>query len=118
MLSKQTASSLIRAIIMILGAFLINHHIGSTAIDQTWLDAAGGIAISLFSVVWGMFDKSTSLEAFEAAIKQALVFVGGLLVTSGKISIDSLNGYIGILTVILPVVWSYVSKKKTLQAGK
>lgn len=116
-MSKQTISSLIRAFFMIVSAFLVGHHIGSQAIDQTFLDTAGAVVLGVVSMVWGIADKSTGLEAFEATIKQVLVFGGGLLVATGKLTADNLNNYIGVATMLLPVLWSWVSKKKAAQAG-
>lgn len=115
---SQQAQSVIRAILMGVGAFLIGHHIFNQAIDATMWDTITGIVIAGSTTVWGVIQKTTGEEQLVAFVKQLAVFVGGIFVASGKLTADQLSTWIGIITVVLTTIFSIIYKKnKAVQSN-
>jgi hypothetical protein len=112
-MNKETVFTLIRTLLTSFGVFLIGKNFLGQSIDQSLWQMLVGIAMSAFSVVWGMYDKTLGLEMLQSFIRSAIIGVGGLLVAKGSLSPEKLESILGIALAVLPLVYSIISKKKS-----
>jgi hypothetical protein len=112
-MNKETVFTLIRTLLTSFGVFLIGKNFLGQAIDQSLWQMLVGLAMSAFSVAWGVWDKTLGIEMLQSFIRSAIVGVGGLLVAKGSISPEKLESILGIALAVLPLVYSILSKKKS-----
>lgn len=114
-MNKETVFTLIRTLLTSFGVFLIGKNFLGQTIDQSIWQMLIGIAMSAFSVAWGMYDKTLGLEMLQSFIRSAFVGIGGLLVAKGSLSVEKLESILGIVLALLPLVYSLLSKKKSTE---
>ncbi len=119
-MSKDTVLSLLRTLLTVAGSYILAHNLFGPVVNQDGITQAGGAIIALVGAVWGYFDKSTSIEGLQSAVRSVFQIVGGFLVASGKLSGQSLDTILGFITSLGPVLQSYTSrlKVKQLDQGK
>lgn len=117
-MNKETVFTLIRTLLTSFGVFLIGKNFLGQSIDQSLWQMLVGIAMSAFSVVWGMYDKTLGLEMLQSFIRSAIIGVGGLLVAKGSLSPEKLESILGIALAVLPLVYSIISKKKSTELAE
>ena len=109
-MTKDTSLSILRAILTLAGTYLVGHNLFGLAVDsaswQIWL----GAAVALGSTIWGIVDKTAGIEQIQSAVRSIIISVGGLFVAAGKLNGNTLDGILGLITAILPVIQSYTSK--------
>lgn len=111
-MNKDVFLSLLRTVLTAGGAWMVGHNILTTTIDTSlWQEIVGAI-ILVGSTIWGVIDKTTTIEAIQSAIRSILAVGGGILVAAGKISGDKLEAIGGMIIPILTFIYSYSSKKK------
>lgn len=114
-MTQEQLFGLLRAILTLAGTYLFGHNIFGNAIDASlWQEIAGGVMV-VASFVWSILEKSLTLEIFQSSILKIIMVVGGLLVTSGKLTGAALQAWIAALTALLPIIYSYLSKMKSQQ---
>jgi len=114
-MSKENVVTLIRALLTVVGSFFVGKVLAGHTIDTQLWQLIGGAVLTVISTVWGIFDKSIAVEAAESVVRQVALAVGGVLVALGKLSPDNLQTYIGVIAALLPVILSFLSKKKSVQ---
>lgn len=114
-MNKETVFTLIRTLLTSFGVFLIGKNFLGQTIDQSIWQMLIGIAMSAFSVVWGMYDKTLGLEMLQSFIRSAFVGIGGLLVAKGSLTLEKLESILGIVLAFLPLFYSILSKKKSTE---
>jgi hypothetical protein len=112
-MNKETIFTIARTLLTSVGVFLIGKNFLGQAIDQVLWQMLVGIAMSAFSVVWGMYDKTLGLEMLQSFIRSAIIGLGGLLVAKGSLSPEKLESILGIALAVLPLLYSILSKKKS-----
>lgn len=112
-MSKETVMTLARTILSAVGAFLIGKHIFGTVADETVVGAIVGGIMTTASVVWGIVDKSSGIEQIQSGIRQVVTLVGGILISSGKLSAEKLETYLGLAIALATFIYSLLSRKKT-----
>lgn len=119
-MTKETVFIIIKTMLTVAGSFLIGKNFIGHPVDQNMLEVIGGILMSAVSVFWSIKDKNYTIESIQAVVRQIILFIGGLLVAKGTITEDKLNGYLGLAASLIPLVQSYLSKKKVteIQEGK
>jgi hypothetical protein len=58
------------------------------------------------------------IEMLQSFIRSAFVGFGGLLVAKGQLSPGTLESVIGVITAILPAIYSFLSRKKSQEIAK
>lgn len=111
-MSRATISAIIQAVLGAIGALLINHKIFTQVIDQTWISTASGIVLGIVTMVWGFKDHTETIEQFQAAIRNLMVFLTTILV-SGGLSDTTVNAITGVVDAVLPVIYGALSRAKT-----
>ena len=117
-MNKETIFTIARTLLTSVGVFLIGKNFLGQAIDQVMWQMLVGIAMSAFSVAWGMYDKTLGLEMLQSFIRSAIIGLGGLLVAKGSLSPEKLESILGIALAVLPLVYSLLSKKKSTELAE
>lgn len=112
-MNKETIFTIVRTLLTSVGVFLIGKNFLGQAIDQSLWQMLVGIAMSAFSVAWGIWDKTLGLEMLQSFIRSAIIGLGGLLVAKGSLSPEKLESILGIALAVLPLLYSLLSKKKS-----
>ena len=114
-MTKETVIILIKALLTVVGSWLIGQNFIGQPIDQSVLEIIGGIIMSGVSIFWSIRDKSYTIESLQAFARQVLLFIGGLLIAANKITPDRFEAILGLILAVVPIVQSYASKKKAEQ---
>jgi hypothetical protein len=112
-MNKETIFTIARTLLTSVGVFLIGKNFMGSAIDQSMWQMLVGLAMSAFSVAWGVWDKTLGIEMLQSFIRSLIVGLGGLLVAKGSISPEKLESILGIALAVLPLVYSIISRKKS-----
>lgn len=112
---KETWLSALRTVLVIAGTWLIGHNLFGAVVDASiWQEIVGG-SVALGAAIWGVVDKSGNVEGLQSAVRSFLAAAGSLLVASGKISGDTLNGIIALVSLLIPILLSGLGKAKVVQ---
>lgn len=112
-MNKDKIFSIIRIVFAIAGSILVGKNIGGTVIDQNWMMLALGVALGLAGLIWSFYDQTSTLESFQASIMQAFLFAGGILVSSGVLSVEKVETWAGIVAMIGSLVYPILSREKS-----
>lgn len=117
---KDTILSIIRIALTAVGAYLIGQDIWGQAINDGLWNEIIGAALALVGTVWGIVDKSATIEQIQSGVRSVVVVIGGLLVASGKMKAELLTAILGIIAIVIPAIQSATSKAKVsqIQSGK
>lgn len=96
----------LRELLGVLGAGLIVWGLGTEAL---WT-ASGGLVMSLASLVWVVVAKVTVVEVVLSAVRKFLGALGAFLVVMEWMTPEKVTASIGVLTVLVPFVWSWWEK--------
>lgn len=111
-MKKDQIFSVLRFLLMLAGGWLLGKNLLGNRIDATLWQEAVGMIMTLISGVWSYLDKEIDIEGAQSVLRKVLVFIGGLLIASGRITDQTLQSVLGVATVIVPWVLSTLSKKK------
>lgn len=114
-MQKDTAFSIFRALLTLGGTYLIGHNLFGQKVDSEMWQVVAGTLLTLIGVIWGIADKTATIEAVQSGLRSALISGGGLLVAAGKLSGQSLEAIIGMTAVLIPMLQSHTSKIKIQQ---
>lgn len=109
---KETILSAIRALLVAAGAFLIGKHFFAQEITSDWVTLIAGGVIAAVGFIWSVITKQVGTDAIFAAVKSAIAFIGGIIISAGIIDEQSWIQISGVLVAILSVVSSLVLKKQ------
>lgn len=112
-MNKEQWMSIVRTILNVIGAYLVGKNLFGNTIDPVLWQGIAGAVLSLAMTVWGFMDATTSLEGFQSGLMNIVKFVGGVLIAGGKLTLESLETWSGILVVIIPMIYRFLSRKKT-----
>jgi len=112
-MNKDKIFTIIRIVFTIGGALLLGKNIGGTVVDQNLTQMVLGVALGLAGLIWSFIDQTSTLESFQATIMNAFLFVGGLLVSSGKLSAEKLATWGGIVSMLAALIYPILSRKKS-----
>ncbi len=96
--------SFVRTLLIAVGAFLIGHHFLGVTVDAAWWDVFVGSILTLVGGIWSWVDKELDTEKKISLVRNAIVFIGGLLVSAGVIGDSLLQQVLGLLAAILPFI--------------
>lgn len=119
-MKKDQVISFIRSLLIALGAFFAGKMIWGQQLDYTLWQGIVGSAIGLFAVIWGITDKTATLEMVQSGLRSTWLVIGGFLITTGKIKAEMLNNVLAIIAIISPVLYGWISqlKSKNIATGK
>lgn len=119
-MTKETFFVFLKAAMTAVGAYLVGQNLLGNKIDQSILEGLTGVVLAVGSIGWSIFDKTYTTEMITSTARQAFIFVGGLLISSGKLTEGQLNGWLGLLLPIAAIIQSYFQKKQVskVQSGE
>lgn len=110
---KENILSIIRHILVAVGAYLVGKNFLGNAIDAESWQGWVGAAITAISVVWGVIDKTATIEMVQSGLRSVVTFVGTMLVASGKIKGELLTSLLAIISIGVPMLYSQLSIQKS-----
>lgn len=111
-MSTQTFQSLLRTFGTAIGSLMVGHVIAGHLIDSNLTELIIGAFFAIGSMVWGFFDKATSIEAWESLAKTAITAAGSLVVAFGWVKQATLDTYLALIPMLAPAILSYISRAK------
>lgn len=114
-MNKDLALSLLRSILTVAGSYLLGKNLLGNSIDSTLWQEVVGAVLSLVGTVWGIVQKTATVDAISSGVRSLAIFIGGLLVASGKLSSGALDSWLGLVTTLVMVILSQVSRTKANQ---
>jgi hypothetical protein len=119
-MNKETALSALRAILTILGSYLVGHSVfGHTVSDNLW-QLLGGAAITIVSTVWGLTVKGTTVEQWQSILRSVFAALSGVLVALGVLNDQTAAAIAGLIPAIAAVLQGHLSRQttKAMATGK
>jgi len=117
-MNKEVVLSIVRSILTAVGAYMAGKYFLGTPIDDNlWLGVIGSVT-TLVSVIWGIMDKTATIEAVQSGLRSVITFIGALLVGSGVLKEEVIASILYIVAVIIPIVYSQLSKLKSKEIAK
>lgn len=117
-MTSEQLNSIIRTVLTLIGAFLtgggVNYLFG-TVIDTAYWQEISGIVLAIVSVVWSIVSKTVDIEKLEGTIRQIVTFICGILVARGLLNAQTGMAVIAFIGAIIPLIQSYLGKKKSDQ---
>lgn len=107
--------SFLRALGPLFGAFFVGHSLFGHPITNELLDVLGGISLTLSTTLWGIFDKTTTVDQWSSAIRSIISAACGVFVSWGNISAQMAVEISGVVTAFLTFLQSAISKKTNKQ---
>jgi hypothetical protein len=114
-MTQERVFSLIRNILTIVGGFLLGKMIFGTAIDANLWEGIIGVVMSLVGTIWSIADKTATIEKIQGTVRHIVSILGGILVSSGKLSAEQLELWAGVILALIPVFQGWLSRKKVQQ---
>lgn len=114
-MSKESVYSLVRSVLTFLGSYVIGNAIFGIAVTSTVWDVVIGSSVTIISTVWGIADKTATIDSVSSAIRSVFIAIGGIFVAAGKISQSTINQILGVMTAALPVIQSWISRSVVKQ---
>lgn len=105
-MTQSQVLGIIQSVLSAVGGFLVAKGVTDSVTTTTGI----GALIGLIGMVWAFVDKTATATSTEEALKQAGSFIGGLFIAQGKLSIDQLNTWLGLLSALVPTVLSIISR--------
>lgn len=114
-MQKETIFSLLRTILTLVGTYLIGKNIFGHTVDDNIFTVISASLITLVSVVWGIVDKTATIEGVQSGVRSVFIGLGGLAVSWGFLKSEQLVAILGVLAPLLTLIQSYTSKVKVKQ---
>lgn len=109
-MTKETGLSLIRAILTLVGSYLLGKQILGSVVDQNWLIIVITGAVTLASVIWGIVSKDIAAEQVASGLRSVIMSVGMIFVASGKLSTNNLEQVALIVVTVIPFILSKLNR--------
>lgn len=104
---------IIRNLLVVAGAWLLGRNLfGATVTPELWQEISGTV-LMIFSLIWTIKAKELKLEILQSVILKVVMLVGTIIVASGNVVGDYIDKIIMTVTVVLPIIYSALSKKKS-----
>lgn len=119
-MNKESVLSLVRIVLTAVGAYVMGKYfLGATIDNNLWLGIAGSV-VTAISITWGVLDKSATTEMVQSGLRSIVLTFGTLLVGSGVIKDEVLQGLLAAISIIVPAIISEANKRtnKNVATGK
>jgi hypothetical protein len=110
-MTKDNWLSILRSTLTFLGTVLVGHSIMGHTVDTAIWETIGGTAMALAGTVLGIQDKTTGPEQWASLARSVLIGLGGIGVSWGYVSSNTMASISSLVMSILPVILSQLSKK-------
>lgn len=113
--TKIQISSILRTLLTAVGSFLVGKVVFGHNVDDAILQTCSGIIMAVFSTVWGVLDKTASIEMIQSTVRQVITFIGGFMIAAGKLTNNNMEAILALIPVVLPLLQSHLSRVKSNQ---
>lgn len=111
-MNTQT-EGIIRNVFTVLGAWLLGRNLfGATLEPALWQEITGTV-IMIAAFVSALKSKELTIEKSQTVILKVIMVAGTICVSSGLITGEYLDKVIMSVTVLFPIIYSILSKKKS-----
>lgn len=119
-MKKDQIISAVRSLLLAVGAFFAGKMFFGTALDTNVWEGVVGSVVGLGAAIWGVLDKTATIEMLQSALRSIVIVAGGFLITTGKLKEDALNSILSLVAVITPMLYGWLSqlKSKAIAKGK
>jgi hypothetical protein len=111
-MQKANILSLVRSLLTFIGSFVIGHAIFGTAITSTAWDIILGSVIALVGTVWGILDKSVTIEQGQSTLRSAVLSISGIFVAAGSQAANNISTILAATPALITVIQSVLDKQK------
>lgn len=111
-MNQSNFLSILRYVLTAIGAYLVGKNFLGTPLDNDTVQGIIGALVSLSSIIWGIVDKSATVEQVQSGLRSVVSFFGMMLVGANIIKDEILESTLGVISVIVPMIYSQVSRKK------
>lgn len=115
---SENLQSLLRNILTIVGGFFIGKNFLGLPVDSSMIEGGIGVLLAIGGIVWGIKDKTVTIEMLQSTARHILSTIGGVLIAAGKFDPAKLDLWIGLVTALIPIIYGALSKQKTVQLKK
>lgn len=109
-MNTQQLGAAVRTLLMVIGSYFLGKTFFGLPIDQVLWQQIAGIAFTIGALLWSVFSKTLTAERWQGAIRQAITFIGGLLLARGVVTAEVWQSILAVIVAVLPFVQSYQSK--------
>ncbi len=114
-MEKERLLALLRSILSSLGGYILGREVFGSQITETlWLEILG-VVMGLASVVMSILAKQLTIEMVQGTVRQVLSFIGGVLVSKGVMSAETLTLILGLVPAILAWFQGLLVRRKNIQ---
>lgn len=114
----QNLGTLARTLLVAIGSYLVGHNVLGIAIDSSNWQIIAGTIMTIGGAGWGIVEKTATIESVESAVRSAIVAGSGVLVAAGKLSENTAIQITGLITAVMPLIQSALSKAKAKQVAQ
>jgi len=119
-MKKGQLYSFITAVLTLSGSYLVGKSVFGISIDAVSWEAVNGAILTLIGIIMSVLDKSLTIEKLQASLRAITIAVGGVFVGAGKLDSSKLEVWLGFITAIVPMLYTWLSKIKNqkLESGE
>ena len=114
-MTKEQLLGIARSVLMVGGAWLLGRNILGATVDPALWQEISGALLMLVSLYLTVKSKELTIEILQSVLLKVVMVVGTILVASGKISGEYLDKIVLSVTVLAPIIYSILSKKKSAE---
>lgn len=112
-MSSEILIGIIRQVLSVLGAWLLGRNLFGATVDPALWQKITGEVLIIASFVWTVKAKQLTVEIVQSSILKIVMTVGTILVASGKVTGEYIDKIVLTVTVLAPILYSILSKKKS-----
>lgn len=114
-MTQEQLNSLLRTVLTLLGAFLAGGGLKlfGIVIDTVYWQEIVGFVLAGVSIYWSIKSKEVNMEKLEGFIRQVITFIGGIFMAKNILKAEQLAAIMTFVLAILPLIQSYLAKKKS-----
>ncbi len=114
-MSKENVINLLQSLLVVAGGYLIGDNLLGNEINQVLWMGIVGVAVTLVGFIWDLATTKVAIEYVQTTLMGVAQFVGGLLISIGKLSAENAQTYYGLLSTLVGLIYPIISRKKTAE---
>ena len=116
-MSKENLINLLQSLLIVVGGYLTGNNIFGNEIDKVLWIGIVGVILTLVGFVWDMLTTKVAIEYFQTTLMGVTQFIGGLLISGGKLSIENAQSIYGLVASLVGLIYPILSRKKTTEVS-
>lgn len=114
-MTKDVVLSLLRSVLTFAGFFLLGRSLMGHVLDAGTIETVAGVVLGAAGTILGIKDKSTGVEQWASLARSILIGLGGIGVSWGLVTANTLAAISAFVTAVLPVILSQLNKVTVAQ---